>query len=234
MKNFIKTALLVLTLSVAQGVAGHTSFPKEIKCPIDETEFTIYVTGSYTTFGTMKDFQKFGAIGDLYESRINACPKCHFSGHEKDFEQMLSDSTKADILQILEPYKNQKIDDAMECEIAAKIYLYQKDSYNSIANMYLLASYCLKKTNETNRRKEMQKECIKYLQKAIENNEFKADNHANIYYLIGELYRRTGQFDMAIKYFDMAINDENKQDWIEKIAKEQKQMAIKKDDDNDI
>ena len=46
--------------------------------------------------------------------------------------------------------------------------------------------------------------------------------------------RRIGNFDEAIKYYDLAINDTNKKDWVEAAAKEQKELAIKKDQNNQI
>jgi len=57
---------------------------------------------------------------------------------------------------------------------------------------------------------------------------------ANINYLIAEMERRIGNFDEAIKYYDLAINDPNKKDWVESVAKEQKELALKKDDNNKI
>jgi uncharacterized protein YcaQ len=46
--------------------------------------------------------------------------------------------------------------------------------------------------------------------------------------------RRTGNFDEALKYYDLAINDINKKDWVEEVAKEQRELAVKKDDNNKI
>ena len=46
--------------------------------------------------------------------------------------------------------------------------------------------------------------------------------------------RRIGNFDEAVKYYDFAINDANKKEWVEAVAKEQKELAIKKDDNNKI
>lgn len=215
---------------------GHTSFPKTVKCPIDKKKFTIQVTGSYTTFGSYKDFQKSGAIGDLYESYVNACPKCHFSGCESDFDTTYSDTTKDAILKILAPYENSIMTDVLENEIAAQIYKYFKRDNDEIADLYLYASYYLKRdTSQIAKRKEMQLNCAVYLTKAIEAKEYdKAETYATINYLIGELYRRVGEFEAAIIFFDKAINDQNKKDWILDLATKQKELAIKRDEDNSI
>jgi len=235
MKNFIKVAVLFFAIITMQNVWASTIFSKDVKCPICENNFKITVLGSYTTFGAMKDFQRYGAIGPFYEVMINSCPKCHYSGFNRDFDKTFTEETKTEILQILEPYKKAKMNDVLESEIAAEIHIYLGEKNDRIANIYLVASYLLKyDTNQVEKRKELQKECITYLQKAIENQEYEETEIATIYYLIGELYRRIGEFDNAIKYFDMALNDENKADWLEEIATEQKEMAIAKDDKNDI
>ena len=84
-------------------------------------------------------------------------------------------------------------------------------------------------------RKELQLKAKEYLISALANNEYEDKTvFANINYLIAEMNRRTGNFEEAIKFYDLAINDLNKQDWVEEVAKEQKELAIKKDDNNKI
>jgi len=243
MKKFVKITILFFAVMTSQTVFGDTYFKEKKKCPICDNKFEITVIGSYTTFGSKKDFQEFGAIGILYEIMINSCPKCCYSGYNSDFDTTFTEKTKAEIRQILEPYKETKIDDVLECEIAAKIYLYFNAKNNEVAYIYLVASYLLKyDTAQVIKRKELQKECITYLQKAIENQEYDNAETPVIYYLIGELYRRIGDFDNAVKYFDMVLgktsdNKKKKKEkkyWLIEVATEQREMAIKKDDRNDI
>src|SRR6185369_9625527 len=98
---------------------AYTSSQKEVKCPVDGKAFTITVTNSYTTFGSMTDFQQYGAIGNLYEVMISSCPACHYSGYENDFDTTFTNTTKEEILKILLPYKEVQMNDVIECEIAA-------------------------------------------------------------------------------------------------------------------
>lgn len=238
MKKIMAKSLLLCSLSafICISSSAHTSYPKQIKCPIDGKKFTIYVTASYTTFGTYRDFQKHGAIGDLYESYVNACPECHYSGYQSDFDTTFKKDVKEEILKILEEFKNIKINDVVENEIAIKIHQYFKRDNDDIANLYLVASYYLKfKDDQEEKRKELQTNCLLYLIKAVENQEYKEkEMYASIYYLIGELYRRTGSFDEAISYFTKAIEDENKKEWIKEVAEEQMKLAQEKNDDNKI
>ncbi|SHF93167.1 DUF2225 domain-containing protein [Flavobacterium aquidurense] len=74
-----------------------------------------------------------------------------------------------------------------------------------------------------------------HLISALDKNEYEDKSViANINYLVAEMERRIGNFDEAIKYYDVAINDSNKQDWVEEVAKEQKELAVKKDENNTI
>jgi Uncharacterized protein conserved in bacteria (DUF2225) len=228
---WLSTFCMVASVSFA-----HTSYPKDIYCPLDSTKFTIMVTASYTTFSQTKDFQKQGAIGDLYESMINSCPKCHYSGYQKDFDTTFLQSAKNDILLIIEPYKNYKMNDVVENEIAAKIHLYFKDKNEQIAYIYLLASYFIRNDSaQKDKRIELQKLSIEYYKKTIENREFdKKETYSVIYYLIGELYRRTNEFNNAVFYYELCLKDENAKDWIKKDAEEQKKLALSKNNDNSI
>ncbi len=230
-QTFLVVGLLLSSLSY-----GHTIFPKKVKCPIDGKEFTIYVTGSYISSYTLHDFQKQGHIGNLYEIYVNSCPKCHYCGYRSDFDTTFSKITKHEILKILEPFKRSKMTDVLEHEIAIKIHQYFNRENDDIAKLYLVASYFLKGDSlQIPKRKELQLNCATYLQKAIEAKEYdEAGTYASMNYLIGEMYRRIGEFDKAIQYYDFALNDPNKKDWLIEVATEQTKLAIEKNEDNSI
>jgi uncharacterized protein (DUF2225 family) len=191
---------------------------------------------SYTVSSILTDFQKQGAIGDLYESSVNSCPKCHYCGYESDFDTTFTNAKKHEILKIIEPYKNLKITDVLENEIAVKIHQYFNSNNSVIAHLYLIASYIIKGDSlQTDKRKELQLNCAVYLSKAIDSKAFiKKGTYASINYLIGELYRRIGNFDDAIKHYDLALYDKDIQDELLEVVTKQKELAIKKDDDNSI
>ena len=234
MKKFILISILFL---IGQNFANaHTCENETVECPIDGKKVTFCVTMSMTTFGSFKDFQKKGAIGEHYEELINTCPKCHFSGYIDDFKVKLSSDEKAKIKEYLTKFNNVKIDDARQCLISAEIKELQKKEKKEIAFCYVTGSYLLReKDKEIEFRKELQSKAKDNLISALEKNEYEDKTViANINYLIAEMERRIGNFDEAVKYYDLAINDSNKKDWVEEIAKEQKELAIKKDENNKI
>jgi tetratricopeptide (TPR) repeat protein len=214
---------------------AHTCYPDTAYCPIDSQRVVFCVTMSYTTFGSYYDFQKKGAVGNHYEELINGCHNCHFSGYLKDFKSKYSKSRKDSILILLEKYKDIEMDNGLECEIAGEIHKLLADKNDEIAEIYLLGSYVLRRdTNNIEKRKQMQRLACEFYQKAIDENEYKPDEVATINYLIGELYRRVGEFEKADLYYEKALHDKNKKDWIEKVVTEQKQLVAKKDDNNNI
>jgi len=230
-KSFLITLGVISTLSLH----AHTCYPDTVYCPVDSHKVVFCVTMSMTTFGSYYDFQKKGALGNHYEELINGCPNCHYCGYLRDFKTSFSRERKDSVLSILEKYKNLELTDAIECEITAAVRLASGGKYDEIADIYLLGSYLLRKDkNNIGKRKQMQLLSCEYFQKAIDDNEYKNEEVATINYLIGDLYRRVGDFEKATLYFDKSLSDKNKKDWLEKIIKEQKELVSKRDDNNDI
>ncbi|GLB47992.1 hypothetical protein Y10_03600 [Neptunitalea sp. Y10] len=218
-----------------QVTQAHTCDPRIVRCPIDNKKVEFCVTMSMSTFGSYYDFQKTGAIGNHYEQLINSCPKCHFSGFLSDFEKDYSNAEMHKLTTFLEKYKNIAITDAKECEIAAEIKAFLNEPNDAISNCYLLGSYLVRsETTKTEYRILLQQNTCTYLLKAIDAKEYEDKKVATIYYLIGEMYRRTADFDNAINYYNQAIANENKQEWIEQVANQMKDLALKKDADNNI
>lgn len=231
-----RNILIIIILLIQNLVNAHTCENETVKCPIDGKKVTFCVSMSMTTFGSYKDFQKKGAVGSHYEELINTCSKCHFSGYIDDFKVKLSNEEKNNINEYLVKFNGQKIGEAEQSLIAAGIKEIQKKTNKEIAFCYINGSYLLRESEKQNDlRKELQLKAKEHLILALANNEYE-DNTvlANINYLIAEMNRRTSNFEEAIKYYDLAINDVNKQDWVEEVAKEQKELALKKDNNNKI
>lgn len=227
-------ALTILFFSIAS--QAHTSAQIEMKCPIDETKFKTIVTVSMTTFGSYLDFQKKGAIGSYYEDLIHSCPKCHFAGYDEDFKKTYDDNFKKWIFAELTPLqKNKNLNHLEECEFAAKIYEYQKKKNDQIGNLYLFGSYLLRddKTQQ-DKRKQLQLSASRYFIKSLEAKEPEQNVRGLLSYLIAELNRRAEKFDEAKLWFEKSIKETDNPDWLKKVIKEQKILAVKKDSNNGI
>lgn len=233
MKKYILLLSFIVTLCTS--VYSHTGYPDTVICPICNDTVVFHLTMSMTSFDGYLDFQKRGAIGYYYEEMINSCHSCYFSGYVSDFDTTYSKSYIDSIKTVTSKHKGKTIDNPLECEIAAEIKTLTDSSFDHISNIYLIASYFLRTDSlQIERRKELQLKTVKYLEKALANDEYAKDLIATINYLIGEMYRRTSNFDKAIYHYDLAIKDKKRQDWVKDIAIKQKELAIKEDDNNDI
>ncbi|KAF2327297.1 DUF2225 domain-containing protein [Flavobacterium daemonense] len=233
MKKIYYVFLFVLAINT---INAHTCENETVNCPLDNAKVDFCVTMSMTTFGSLKDFQQQGAIGSYYEELINSCPKCHFSGYIDDFKVKYTEEEKTKLKQFLQQYDKIKTSDITECQIAGDLKDFLSKPNNEIAHCYLIGSYLAKdKPKFLDLRKELQVKTKTFLILSIEKNEYEDKSSiANINYLIGELNRRTANFDDAVKFYDLALNDPNRQKWIDEVAKMQKDLALKKDDNNTI
>jgi tetratricopeptide (TPR) repeat protein len=186
---------------------------------------------------TLMDFQRMGAIGTYYEDLIASCPICHFSGYVSDFSQEIEESVKEKVMTELKPKSaGQKLRGFEECEFAAKIYAWQKRKNREIAHVYLIGSYLLRRaTGELEqKRKGFQEQALGYFMKALTTDEFEPKERGIISYLIGELYRRTGRFEEAMFWYDRALKEKENPDWLEGLVEKQRELAKKRDSNNDI
>ena len=129
---FVKTQWLVVLLIFSTHFAlAYTSYPVDVHCPIDSTEFTIFETRSYYLRGYLKDFQMVGAVGGYYRNVVHSCPKCHYSGYRSDFDTTFSEHERLEILHILEHYKDyEMIIDWNGKRISAVLKRFKNEEYD--------------------------------------------------------------------------------------------------------
>lgn len=225
---------MVMTYPALSSFAYKCS-PDTVKCPIDGQQVVFCVTMSMTTFGSYYDFQKQGAIGEHYEELINSCTKCHYAGYMDDFKTIYSSDQKSSILELLKSYVSIQIDNSKECEIAAKLHSLLNDKSDRIANIYLIGSYLIRTdSSQIVLRREMQSLSAEYFQKALSEKSYNVQEIPIINYLVGELYRRVEMFEKAIVFYNLCISNKKAENWIIKMAKEQKKLAEIKDSNNNI
>lgn len=232
----MKPILVLLFFLATKLLFAHDCHPQLVKCPIDDTEVKFCVYGGSSAFGTYADFQKQEHMDDYYQELVKSCPKCKYSGFLADFKMQFSAAEKASIKTFLSKYGSLKIDDANQCQIAGKLKEFQKENNDKIANYFLIGSYVLKMNpQKTAYRKELQNKARHFFMKAMANKEYANPMElASINYLIAELYRRTADFENAVKYYDLVIESPQKSPWVEEMVTIQKELAVKKNDINTI
>lgn len=188
-----------------------------------------------TVSGKYRDFQ-WKVNGPYYEHLFGSCPVCHFAGFTSDFSKEVGVDIKEKVLKELQPiFPGNKLGWIEQCEFAARIYEWQKKKNERIADIYLIASYLCRIRGECNdaHRMKFQGLACEYFIKALEANEIKAEGRWEISYLIAELYRRQGEFEKAIYWYNIALKEKNPDEFRE-TTHEQKEMARNRDANNDI
>lgn len=207
----------------------------KVNCPVCGEKVTIFKWRSMTVSGQYLDFQ-WKVNGPYYEQLFGSCPVCHFAGFTFDLSQQVSEHIKEKVLKELKPISpGKKLGWIEQCEFAAKIYEWQKKRNDQIGDIYLIASYLCRIRGECeySRRMKFQALACEYFIKALDANEIKTEGRWEISYLIAELYRRQGEFEQAIYWYDIALKEKNPDEFRETIHK-QKEMARNKDSDNDL
>lgn len=229
--TFLAVFVLLVPLSFSQSV-----LPKNLKCPVDGTVFSVKMNGNFSTDSTLADLQKTGRITGMYENMIFGCPKCYYSGYEHDFALNFSGFAKKEIKQLIAPFKTEKLTDLLEVEIAAKVHTYFGHNNDNIAYIYLIGSYIAKNEPYTvEQRKRMQQLAIDSYLKALEKEEYaKGKVKNNVFYLVGELYRRIGDFDQSLQFFNEAMQNADPNDWIYERLLIQKKLSEQQNDDNSL
>lgn len=206
-----------------------------VVCPIDGELVVFKITTGMNTWGTLMDLEKTGTVGNYYSEIINTCPKCHFSGYIEDFRKPYKEEVLKYIVDYVANLKNRPLNEVSQCEMAAEILAIQKSDDREVAYAYLLATYRLRGVDSLiEKRKDLQRRVIEYYDKAIVNKEFDDNDKATYLYLVGDMHRRIGEFDEAIKYYDKAMAEKKKQKWVKGACEQMKPLAEKKDDNNAI
>ena len=238
-KKAATTILLIFAIGLllSSPAFSHTGSFSKLKCPVCGTKCRAGVTYSMTTMGTYRDLQKKGAIGFYYPEMIISCPSCHYAEYQDDFEKKVAPEIKKKVLEELKTINpGKKLDNAAECEFAARIFKWRNAKNRKIAYTYLVGSYLLRRAegSDKQRRIKLQSQACDYFKKALKNNEIKDKEKTAVQYLVGDLYRRQGKFDEAIKWFNKSLKNKNIPDGLKKWIDEQKKLAEDKGDNNDI
>ena len=191
-----------------------------LTCPNCSCEVWTQVLTSTNFHGLTSDLRQLTTGMSPWGFMIHSCQDCGFTGDSSSFEGTVSSDVSDQIRNLIYPHiHDEQIDTDMKWEFAAQIAEWRKQSPETIANLYLNAAWCALKS---------EKECY-YRRRAADWFEqaldYDVEGRLTITYLIGELYRRVGDTDVAHYWFDLAISEASKNpdaSFIKKIATQQK------------
>ncbi len=207
--------------------AGQRSIAEKIEltCPVCGAKTEGWKITAFVTAGVDTDFCQLGASETYYQRLVATCPNCGYSGYLDDYPPSLT-SLPTKVLdrirkKLPREYDIHLLEPWDRYAILAEIYIWRDKPAVDIANAYLRATYTMRGLSygrfDRRQERELRSLAIKYLVKAQEQAAFQLGEAAQVKYLIGELYRRNGEFRRAIRYFEDAQKIRNRPEWLDEM-----------------
>lgn len=177
MKKTFRFLSLLLFLCAASGSALATTwFPKDFKCPIDDTKNTFLVVGSYGSYIYSWESKYQWLFFPQTESpTFYMCKKCHLTTYMWDFDKLPKDKLPEikKLLNGLKVSKNfkdyQEISVTERLEVMEKVYSALDKSEDWWEAFYRVKGYHYGKAGDAAKAAEARKKSLELLQKEISN-----------------------------------------------------------------
>ncbi|MHB9074090.1 MAG: DUF2225 domain-containing protein [Desulfobaccales bacterium] len=184
--------------------------------------FSDNIPESTNTFGGKDSEFRVYAMGEQpIPFFIHTCPKCGSPdqtsiwklGNNNDYGKKLSDQEKKEIGKFLISYReNNKVvpklfTPSQKYEVLSNIFIIICSPSIQIAESYLYAAWMADDEEKVERSKFLREKAIDYFIKALNAKELTERQGQTVTYLIGELYRRIGNYEQAISWFSKVTSD---------------------------
>jgi len=198
--------------------------PVELISPVDGGPVQGWRIEAFSTGGVDTDFCYLNASASYYQRLIATDPRTGYTGYPEDFAPNLREPLSAKVIARIKKELPKKYDLALlepwdRYEILAQIYIWRGMPAKDIANAYLRATYTMRglelSEDQRDRENELRREAIRHLERAMDDAQFTLPEIPQVKYLIGELYRRSGDFKKALRYFKDAGKLKNRPEWLD-------------------
>lgn len=202
------------------------------QCPICQSHLLSRVVDSVTNQGQDSDFFPHYIGENPLPFFLVKCPACQFCAYPDEFSRETRPSHKGltpkKIREILDqPLAKKLPDDAMRFYLAGKISEEETKNPYHIANIYLRGSWCCRQVENRRAEIELQQLAVKFFRLAVEQSTLgNPENLPVVTYLIGELYRRLEDKNLAREWFGNVeeVLFDSDQQWILELAKKQAEL----------
>ncbi|HET9455461.1 MAG TPA: DUF2225 domain-containing protein [Gemmatimonadaceae bacterium] len=202
----------------------------ELRCPVCETAFRSQAVVSTNSFGGKRtDFHERAAGTQPLPYLIHTCARCGYSGSERDFteEVDVSPVLKERVLNELAPVTSTGLLTGSEkYEAAAKVAEWQSLEPRHIADLLLRAAWCCVDEGDVEAERYFRRKAAWKFEEALESYDgVQQDERAVLTYLVGELWRRTGDNTRAREWLDRVeaeVVDRQTQQWVIDAARQQR------------
>ena len=186
----------------------------DLTCPLCQSVFRARTMGSsYYISGTDTDLRETGSIEEVRRYSVATCPCCLLSDYSwnfQDYEELAPDERDA-LAAALEFDPREKVKrelvpgDFERFRLAARCFGAREFDQSSLAELALLAYYVARDLGRRDLEPGLRDEAAGLFAKALEEDELPAPLRLRYAYLAGELSRRAGRRDDALRWFDEAV-----------------------------
>lgn len=216
-------------------------FEREYRCPICLTSFKSLTVRSSAIYVEKReaDFHIiYKGVSPLHYSII-VCPECEYAASNNTFNHELNMQLADQLANALAKLKSKEtINYSGERSIEVTLNAFKlaiitaqlkKATSEELSGLLLAAAWIARESNNNNLENIYIEEALKHYVEAFNNTSGKIGNLSDLQatYLIGELYRRTGDYQAAVSWFNKVISHKNIKENpnIEKLAREQWALA---------
>jgi uncharacterized protein (DUF2225 family) len=174
-----------------------------LNCPNCNTDVKAQILTSTNYGQSTTDLHRLSGGMDPLEYLVHSCQSCGFTGGQHAFEGDVESEVSAEIARKIKPHvEDGHLATDTRWEFAALIAEWSGKSSPEIAQLYLNAAWTARGQDREyfHRRK-----AADWFEAGLDAGEIQAKEQSTIVYLIGELYRRVGDQDVALYWFDRAI-----------------------------
>src|SRR5947199_8159873 len=211
------------------GVVMTTLRQIELRCPVCDNEFKSQSVVSTNAFGGKRtDFHERAAGTQPLAYLIHMCGECGCSGGESDFTPGadVSPSLKQHVFEELTPLRPSLLCGSEKYEAAAKVAQWQGMESRHVADLLLRAAWCCVDEGDVEAERYYRRKAAWKFDEALESFDGVArDERAVLTYLVGELWRRVGDAQLASAWFNRVASevvDAHTQQWVIDAARQQR------------
>ncbi len=233
--NLMLLAAVMFCLTLTPPVLGTTIWPSRFTCPNCGRVYQDCVIMSTNTFGGWdSEFRAYALGFDPLGMLVHTCPKCGCPDRDSlglDDHARLSRREKARIRSLLLDYcrrqrlKPKDFTPSHGYAVLAEILRLRGCPERASAAAYLKAAWVADDLEHFPRAVACRLKAAHYFQQALEKQEIEAEDVPEYHYLIGEIYRRAGNFDQALAWFDRVETGSCPYPWL---LMQQRDLAVHK------
>ncbi len=203
----------------------------ELTCPVCENAFRSQTVVATNAFGGKRtDFHERAAGMQPLPYFVHMCRHCGYAGVERDFSEQidLNDQIRDRVWSDLATALLRELPSgSLKYDHAAKVAEWQGNDPRYVADLYLRAAWCCVDERDIEAERYFRRKAAARFAEALEQFDGVAiEERAVITYLIGELWRRIGNDDRALEWFDKVpdeVTEPVAQAWVLEVAQQQRE-----------